>query len=163
MAPALVARAAQSHRARYRSPTRRRAAQPECPGLYGGGRSLRLAVAARARVRARRAKPLRLEPCGIRKRRDAQRDGSRGICEAQMDLLSKRSGWRFAELDWRLMARLLRACALSIGVAAGVAAPRPAQADTQPDEYRVKAPFLYKFATYPHTPTPTFAPPHRPL
>ncbi len=74
-----------------------------------------------------------------------------------MDLLSKRSGWRFAGLDWRLVARLLRACALSIGVAAGVAAPRPAQADAQADEYRVKAAFLYKFGSYVEWPSGSFA------
>ena len=74
-----------------------------------------------------------------------------------MDLLSKRSGWEFAGLDWPLVARLLRACALSIGVAAGVAGPRPAQADAQADEYRVKAAFLYKFGSYIEWPDKSFA------
>jgi len=74
-----------------------------------------------------------------------------------MDALSRRSGWKFAELDWRLMTRLLRACALSIGVAAGIASPRPAQADTQADEYRVKAAFLYKFGSYIEWPSGSFA------
>jgi hypothetical protein len=74
-----------------------------------------------------------------------------------MDLLSKRSAWTIAEFDWRLMTRLLRACALSIGVAAGVASPRPAQADAQADEYRVKAAFLYKFGSYVEWPGRSFA------
>jgi hypothetical protein len=74
-----------------------------------------------------------------------------------MDALSRRSGWKFAGLDWRLMTRLLRACALSIGVAAGIASPRPAQADTQADEYRVKAAFLYKFGSYIEWPSGSFA------
>ena len=55
------------------------------------------------------------------------------------------------------MTRLLRACALSIGVAAGIASPRPAQADTQADEYRVKAAFLYKFGSYIEWPSGSFA------
>jgi len=70
-----------------------------------------------------------------------------------MELLSRRSAWTFAEFDWRLMTRLLRACALSIGVAAGIASPRPAQAD----EYRVKAAFLYKFGSYIEWPSGSFA------
>src|SRR5712664_1842694 len=74
-----------------------------------------------------------------------------------MDALSRRSGWKFAGLDWRLMTRLLRACALSIGVAAGIASPRPAQADAQADEYRVKAAFLYKFGSYIEWPSGSFA------
>jgi len=74
-----------------------------------------------------------------------------------MDLLSKRSGWKFAGLDWRLVARVLRACALSIGIAAGIAAPRAAQADAQADEYRVKAAFLYKFGSYVEWPSGSFA------
>jgi hypothetical protein len=74
-----------------------------------------------------------------------------------MELLSKASGWTFAEFDWRLMTRLLRACALSIGVAAGVAGPRPVQADAQADEYRVKAAFLYKFGSYIEWPSESFA------
>ena len=74
-----------------------------------------------------------------------------------MELLSRRSAWTFAEFDWRLMTRLLRACALSIGVAAGIASPRPAQADTQADEYRVKAAFLYKFGSYIEWPSGSFA------
>src|SRR5258706_14810478 len=74
-----------------------------------------------------------------------------------MDLLSKRWGWKFAGLDWRLAARLLRAGALSIGIAAGVAGPRPAHADAQADEYRVKAAFLYKFGSYIEWPGASFA------
>ena len=74
-----------------------------------------------------------------------------------MDLLSKRSGWKFAELDWRVMRRLLRASAFSMVVAAGVASSRPAQADTQADEYRVKAAFLYKFGSYIEWPSESFA------
>ncbi len=74
-----------------------------------------------------------------------------------MDLLSKRSGWKFAGLDRRRVTGLLRACALSIGVAAGVAGPRPAQADAQADEYRVKAAFLYKFGSYIEWPDKSFA------
>src|SRR5712691_12156267 len=74
-----------------------------------------------------------------------------------MELLSRRSGWKFAEFDWRLMTRLLRACALSIGVAAGVAGPRAAHADAQADEYRVKAAFLYKFGSYIEWPSRSFA------
>ena len=74
-----------------------------------------------------------------------------------MDLLSKRSGRKLSDIDWRVMTRLLRACALSIGVAAGIASPRPAQADAQADEYRVKAAFLYKFGSYIEWPSGTFA------
>jgi len=74
-----------------------------------------------------------------------------------MDLLSKRSGRELSDIDWRVMTRLLRACALSIGVAAGVAGPRPAQADAQADEYRVKAAFLYKFGSYIEWPSGSFA------
>src|SRR5258708_26134718 len=74
-----------------------------------------------------------------------------------MALLSKRSGWKFAGLDWRLAARLLRAGALSIAIAAGVAGPRPAHADAQADEYRVKAAFLYKFGSYVEWPAASFA------
>src|SRR5713101_3498199 len=74
-----------------------------------------------------------------------------------MDLLSKRSGWKFAELDWRVMRRLLRASAFSMVAAAGVASSRPAQADTQADEYRVKAAFLYKFGSYIEWPSESFA------
>src|SRR6266478_397344 len=74
-----------------------------------------------------------------------------------MDLLSKRSGWKFAGLDWRLAARLLRAGALSIAIAAGVAGPRPAHADAQADAYRVKAGVLYKFGGYIEWPGASFA------
>jgi hypothetical protein len=74
-----------------------------------------------------------------------------------MDLLSRRSGWKFAGLDRRPTARLLRACALCIAVAAGLAGPRPAQADAQADEYRVKAAFLYKFGSYIEWPDKSFA------
>jgi len=52
---------------------------------------------------------------------------------------------------------VLRACALSIGIATGVAGPRPAQADAQADEYRVKAAFLYKFGSYIEWPSGAFA------
>ena len=55
------------------------------------------------------------------------------------------------------MTRLLRACALSIVVAVGLASPRPAQADAQADEYRVKAAFLYKFGGYVEWPERSFA------
>ena len=61
------------------------------------------------------------------------------------------------------MTRLLRACALSIGVAAGVAGPRPVQADAQADEYRVKAAFLYKFGSYIEWPDRRFARPDSPV
>ena len=74
-----------------------------------------------------------------------------------MDLLSKRSGWKFAAPDRRLATGLLRACALCIGIAAGVAGPRPAQADALVDEYRVKAAFLYKFGSYIEWPSGSFA------
>ena len=74
-----------------------------------------------------------------------------------MELLSKRPGWKFAHIDWRAVRRLLRACALSIGIATGVAGPRPAQADAQADEYRVKAAFLYKFGSYIEWPSGSFA------
>jgi len=62
-----------------------------------------------------------------------------------MDFLNKQS---CREL-WRELARTierpLRACALSILVAAGIAGPCAAQSDAQTAEYRVKAAFLYKF------------------
>src|SRR5258708_29175297 len=74
-----------------------------------------------------------------------------------MDRLSKGSGWKFAGLDGGLAARLLRAAALSIAIAAGVAGPRPAHADAQADEYRVKAAFLYKFGSYVEWPGASFA------
>src|SRR3989475_3448820 len=114
-------------------------------------------AATRPRAFSRRAEPARFRSCGIRKPGHRQRNGARRVCEAQMDLLSKRSGWTFAEFDRRLMIRWLRACALSIGVAAGVAGPRPAQADAQADEYRVKAAFLYKFGSYIEWPSGSFA------
>ena len=74
-----------------------------------------------------------------------------------MDLLSKRSGWKYSGLDRRVMPRLLRACAFSIVVAAGLASPHPAQADALADEYRVKAAFLYKFGGYIEWPDRSFA------
>jgi hypothetical protein len=74
-----------------------------------------------------------------------------------MDLLSRHSGWKFAGADRRAITRLLRACAFSIVVAAGLASPRPAQADAQADEYRVKAAFLYKFGSYIEWPSQSFA------
>jgi hypothetical protein len=73
-----------------------------------------------------------------------------------MELLNKRSGWKFAAIDWRPRARLLLACALSLGVVAGVAGARPVRADTQADEYRVKAAFLYKFGSYIEWPSGSF-------
>jgi hypothetical protein len=72
-----------------------------------------------------------------------------------MELLSKRSGWKFAEFDRRVMTRMLRACALSVVLAGGVASP--AKADTLADEYRVKAAFLYKFGSYIEWPDRSFA------
>jgi hypothetical protein len=51
-----------------------------------------------------------------------------------MELLSRRSDWRFAEFDRRVVTRWLRACALSVVLAVGLASPRPAQADAQADE-----------------------------
>jgi len=74
-----------------------------------------------------------------------------------MELLSKRPGWKFAGIDWRVVKRVLRACAFSMVVAAGLASPRPAQADAQADEYRVKAAFLYKFGSYIEWPGGSFA------
>ena len=74
-----------------------------------------------------------------------------------MDLLSRRSRWKFAGPDRPRLAGLLRACALSIGIAAGLAGARPAQADAQADEYRVKAAFLYKFGSYIEWPSGSFA------
>lgn len=74
-----------------------------------------------------------------------------------MELLSKRPAWEFAGIDWRVVKRVLRACALSMAVAAGLASPRPAQADAQVDEYRVKAAFLYKFGSYIEWPSGSFA------
>src|SRR5216684_5532844 len=78
-----------------------------------------------------------------------------------MVLLRKRPAWKHAEPDRRAMpggaARWLRACAFSIGIAAGVAGPRAAQADAQADEYRVKAAFLYKFGSYIEWPSGSFA------
>jgi hypothetical protein len=60
-------------------------------------------------------------------------------------------------------ARLLRACAFSIVVAACFSGPRAAQADAQADEYRVKAAFLYKFGSYVDWPDRRFAHPDSPL
>jgi hypothetical protein len=75
-----------------------------------------------------------------------------------MELLSTQSGWKFAEFDRRVVTRWMRACAFSIVVAAGLASPRPAQADAQADdEYRVKAAFLYKFGGYVEWPDRSFA------
>jgi hypothetical protein len=72
-----------------------------------------------------------------------------------MELLSKPSGWKSADVDRRAIARLLLACAFV--VAAGLAGPRPAQADAQADEYRLKAAFLYKFGGYVEWPDRSFA------
>ena len=74
-----------------------------------------------------------------------------------MELLSKRPVWKFAGIDWRAAEHVLRACALSIGIAAGVAGPCLAQTDAQVDEYRVKAAFLYKFGSYIEWPSGSFA------
>jgi hypothetical protein len=74
-----------------------------------------------------------------------------------MELLSSQSDWRFAEFDRRVVTRWLRACALSVVLAVGLASPRPAQADAQADEYRVKAAFLYKFGGYVEWPDRSFA------
>jgi len=71
-----------------------------------------------------------------------------------MDLLSKPPGWKVADVERRAMARLLLACAFV--VAAGLASPRPAQADAQADEYHVKAAFLYKFGGYVEWPARSF-------
>jgi hypothetical protein len=72
-----------------------------------------------------------------------------------MELLSERSARKSADIDRRVMPRLLLACAFV--VAAGLASPRPAQADAQADEYRVKAAFLYKFCGYIEWPDRSFA------
>jgi len=56
----------------------------------------------------------------------------------------------------------LRACVLLLAAAAAVAAPRPARADAQADEYRVKAAFLYKFGAYVEWPDRAFAQADRP-
>lgn len=84
-----------------------------------------------------------------------------------MDLLRQRSGWNPAEVDRRAAigraARLLRAYALSILVTAGIATPCPSHADTQADEYRVKAAFLYKFGSYIEWPGSSFARADSPL
>jgi len=80
-----------------------------------------------------------------------------------MDFLNKRS---CREL-WRELARTierpLRACALSILVAAGIAGPCAAQSDAQTAEYRVKAAFLYKFGGYVEWPQGVFAKPDSPI
>ena len=55
------------------------------------------------------------------------------------------------------MTKLARACAFSVVIAAGILCPRPAQADAQADEYRVKAAFLYKFGGYVEWPDRSFA------
>ncbi|HYS50432.1 MAG TPA: YfiR family protein [Burkholderiales bacterium] len=74
-----------------------------------------------------------------------------------MELLSKRPEWKSADIDWRMVRRWLRAGAFSAVVAAGLASPRPVQADAQADEYRVKAAFLYKFGSYIEWPSGSFA------
>ncbi len=55
------------------------------------------------------------------------------------------------------MTQLARACVFSVVIAAGILCPRPAQADAQADEYRVKAAFLYKFGGYVEWPDRSFA------
>jgi len=80
-----------------------------------------------------------------------------------MDFLNKQSCrelWR--ELA-RTIGRPLRACALSILVAAGIAGPCAAQSDAQTAEYRVKAAFLYKFGGYVEWPQGVFAKPDSPI
>ena len=74
-----------------------------------------------------------------------------------MELLSSQSDWRVADIERRVVTRWLRACALSVVLAVGLASPRPAQADAQEDEYRVKAAFLYKFGGYVEWPDRSFA------
>ena len=74
-----------------------------------------------------------------------------------MELLSSQSDWRVADIERRVVTRWLRACALSVVLAVGLASPRPAQADAQADEYRVKAAFLYKFGGYVEWPDRSFA------
>jgi len=74
-----------------------------------------------------------------------------------MELLSKRPEWKSADIDWRMVRQWLRAGVFSVVVAAGLASPRPAQADAQADEYRVKAAFLYKFGSYIEWPSGSFA------
>ena len=80
-----------------------------------------------------------------------------------MDFVNKQS---CREL-WRELARTierpLRACALSILVAAGIAGPCAAQSDAQTAEYRVKAAFLYKFGGYVEWPQGVFAKPDSPI
>ena len=80
-----------------------------------------------------------------------------------MDFLNKQS---CREL-WRELARTierpLRACALSILVAAGIAGPCAAQSDAQTAEYRVKAAFLYKFGGCVEWPQGVFAKPDSPI
>jgi len=80
-----------------------------------------------------------------------------------MDFLNKQS---CREL-WRELARTierpLRAGALSILVAAGIAGPCAAQSDAQTAEYRVKAAFLYKFGGYVEWPQGVFAKPDSPI
>jgi hypothetical protein len=49
------------------------------------------------------------------------------------------------------------ACACAFVIAAGILCPRPAHADAQADEYRVKAAFLYKFGGYVEWPDRSFA------
>jgi hypothetical protein len=84
-----------------------------------------------------------------------------------MDILSERSYWKLAEIDWwsalGAPVRLLRAGALLLVVAASVAGPRAAQADAQADEYRVKAAFLYKFGSYIEWPGHVFSSTDSPL
>ncbi len=84
-----------------------------------------------------------------------------------MDFLNKQSRCEFTGLSGRELARTiarpLRACALSIVVAAGIVGPCAAQSDAQIAEYRVKAAFLYKFGGYVEWPERAFARPDSPI
>lgn len=84
-----------------------------------------------------------------------------------MDILSRQSRWKLDESDWRCALgnplRLLRAGALLLVVAASAVGPHTARADTQADEYRVKAAFLYKFGGYVEWPGSSFARADSPL
>ncbi len=84
-----------------------------------------------------------------------------------MDFLNKQSCGGLAGPRWQDLARAversLRACALSIAIAAGAAGPCAAQSDTQAAEYRVKAAFLYKFGGYVEWPERAFTRPDSPI
>src|SRR2546421_352827 len=80
-----------------------------------------------------------------------------------MDFLNKQSCRDLCGELARTIERPLRACALSILVAAGIAGPCAAQSDAQTAEYRVKAAFLYKFGGYVEWPQGVFAKPDSPI